>query len=129
MKFDVKDPPRAYTVGNTVKFDMHDCGTVALAPDEQVTFVTESGAEYDVARKDWGFYATPSLNGRLQGFGLRTVLIRNTLTNRYFILLVETGKEDSFHAYLEQESCLIVSWLDTSDSLETLRRKVEGKGT
>jgi hypothetical protein len=53
--------------------------------------VTKSGAEYDVAAKDWGFYATPSLNGRLQQFGLRGVLIRNRGTGRYFVLLVEPG--------------------------------------
>src|SRR5215468_6532083 len=99
MRFEEKSPPRSFTVGNTVKFDMLDCGTLALAADEQVTLVTESGAEYDVARKEWGFYATPSLNGRLPSFGLRAVLIRNTLTGRYFLLLVERGRESAFAAY------------------------------
>ena len=83
MKFVEKSPPRRFTVGSAVKFEMRDCGTLALAPDEQVTLLTESGAEYDVARKDWGFYATPSLNGRLESFGLRGVLIRNTPTGRF----------------------------------------------
>ena len=126
MKFDAKDPPRRVTVGNAVKFEMADCGTVELAPDEQVTFATGSGAEYDVARKDWGFYATPSLNGRLAGFGLRTVLIRNRLTDRYFVLLVERGHEPTFEAYLEQESCDVVAWLDTTEALSRLRAAVGG---
>ncbi len=121
MKFDAKSPPRGFTVGNAVRFEMRDCGTLALEPDEQVTFTTPSGGEYDVARKDWGFYATPSLNGRLSGFGLRAVLIRNRLTGRYFVLLVEAGKEPGFAAYLEQESCETVAWLDTDEALERLR--------
>ena len=50
MKFDPKDPPRRFTVGNAVKFEMADCGTVELAPDEQVTFATGSGAEARVGR-------------------------------------------------------------------------------
>ena len=103
---------------------MRDCGTLALAPDEQVTLVTESGAEYDVARKDWGFYATPSLNGRLASFGLRGVLIRNTLTGRYFVLLVERGREDAFDAYMAQESLEVVAWLDGTDALDALRARL-----
>jgi hypothetical protein len=124
VKIDIKDPPRAFEVGNTVKFEMRDCAQIALAPDEQVTFVTGSGGEFDVARKDWGFYATPSLNGRLANFGLRAVLIRNRLTQRYFVLLVERGKEPAFDAYLAQESCEVVAWLDSSAALDHLRARL-----
>jgi hypothetical protein len=124
MKFDAKSPPRPFTVGNDVCFEMKDCGSLALEPDEQVTFMTESGAEYDVARKDWGFYATPSLNGRLLSFGLRGVLIRNAITGRYFVLLVEKGHELEFEAYLTKEHCEIVVWLDSSETLDGLRRSL-----
>jgi hypothetical protein len=125
MKFEPQSPPRVFAVGNSVKFEMRDCGSVHLAPDEQVTFKTEAGAEYDVARKDWGFYATPSLNGRLEQFGLRGVLIRNTLTGRYFVLLVEHGREASFEDYLKQESCGVVCWLDSSAACEAVRASLE----
>jgi hypothetical protein len=124
MKFVEKSPPRRFTVGNVAEFEICDCGTLALAPDEQITLVTESGAEYDVARKDWGFYATPSLNGRLEAFGLRSVLIRNTLTCRYFLLLVERGREDAFAAYMAQESLEVVAWLDSTAALDALRARV-----
>lgn len=124
MKFEKLSPPRVFMVGNNVKFNLHDCGRVALKPDEQVTFTTEGGGELDVARKDWGFYATPSLNGRLNEFGLRTALVRNFETEKYFILLVERGKERAFDGYLDQESCEVVHWLDTSEALESLRRKI-----
>ena len=124
MKIDEHTPPRVLTVGNSVRFDMRDCGRVALQPDEQVTFTTEGGGELDVARKDWGFYATPSLNGRLEDFGLRAVLVCNILTGRYYVLVVERGKEAAFDAYLVQESCEVVHWLDTTEALETLRAKI-----
>ncbi|MDX2252296.1 MAG: hypothetical protein NW202_08420 [Nitrospira sp.] len=125
MKFLPKDPPRRFPVGNRVKFDMKDCGTVALDADEQVTLVTESGAEYDVARKDWGFYATPSLNGRLEQFGLRGVLIKNRGTGRYFVLLVERDCEPSFDAYCEQENLAVITWLDNTGVLDTLAEKLK----
>src|SRR5215217_1921931 len=124
MRFEEKSPPRRFPVGNAVKFEMRDCGTLELAPDEQVTLVTASGREYDVARKDWGFYATPSLNGRLERFGLRGTLVRNRLTGRYFVLLVERGHEKDFNAYLVQESCDVVAWLDSTETLDRLRAAV-----
>ena len=125
MKFAPKNPPRRFAVGNAVKFEMQDCGSLALAPDEQVTFTTEGGAEYDVARKDWGFYATPSLNGRLEQFGLRGVLIKNRGTGRYFVLLVEKGQERSFDRYCAQENLAVIAWLDSTASLDALARKLE----
>lgn len=124
MKFEKLSPPRVFRVGNDVKFNLYDCGRVVLKPDEQVTFTTEGGGELDVARKDWGFYATASLNGRLKEFGLRTALVRNVETERYYILIVERGKESVFDAYLDQESCEVVHWLDTSEALESLRQKI-----
>jgi hypothetical protein len=125
VKFAPKDPPRRFAVGNDVKFEMKDCGSLALAPDEQVTLTTESGAEYDVARKDWGFYATPSLNGRLEQFGLRGVLIKNRGTGRFFLQLVEKGKEPSFEAYCRHENLAVIAWLDSTPALDELARKLE----
>lgn len=124
MKIDLKNPPRSYEVGRTVKLQMKDCGTVRLEPDEQLTFTTEAGAEYDLARKDWGFYATPSLNGRLQQFGLRTVLVKNMI-GRFFVLLVENGKEALFNKYVEVEELRIIVWLDNADSLASLESALE----
>jgi hypothetical protein len=125
MKFEAKNPPRQFEVGNAVRFPMSDCGSIALEHDEQVTFTTPAGGEFDVARKDWGFYATPSLNGRLPQFGLRAVLIRNTLTGRYFILLVEEGRDSSFGAYMKQESLEVIAWLDSAKNLDALAAKMK----
>jgi hypothetical protein len=124
VKFEPKTPPRRFAVGNAVKFDILDCGNVRLEPDEQVTFVTAAGAEYDVAAKDWGFYATPSLNGRLEQFGLRGVLIRNRNTGRYFVLLVEHGSEPQFDAYCTQENLAVIAWMDNTAALDSLAGKL-----
>jgi hypothetical protein len=124
MKFEPKQPPRRFPVGSAVRVDMHDCGTMKLEANEQVTFATQSGAEYDVARKDWGFYATPSLNGRLTQFGLRAVLLKNRGTGRFFVFLVERGHEPAFDAYCAQENLAIVTWMDTDEALQRLERAV-----
>jgi hypothetical protein len=126
VKIQVIDPPRVFMVGNAEKFPMRDCARVQLDPDEQVTFVTEAGAEYDLARKDWGFYATPSLNGRLASFGLHPVLVKNP-SGRFFLLLVERGKEVLFDAYIASEGLDLVAWLDTSERLTELEGALRGR--
>ena len=123
MKIDVKDPPREFEVGLGEIIRLKDCAHVRLVPDEQVTFFTESGAEYDVARKDWGFYATPSLNGRLERFNLRGVLVKNR-KKQYFVMLVERGKEALFQRYLDVEGLTVVTWLDTGEALERLEQRM-----
>ncbi len=123
MKIDVNDPPRVFKVGLGEIIQLKDCAHVHLEPDEQVTFLTESGAEYDVARKDWGFYATPSLNARLERFNLRGVMVKNRKV-QYFILLIERGKEPLFRRYLDIEQLEIVTWMDSTEVLENFEQKV-----
>jgi hypothetical protein len=91
-----------------------------------VTLFTEKGGEYDVTRKEWGFYATPSLNGRLSSFMLKTVLTKNRY-DRYFIMLVEEGKEDIFQKYVDEEPLVIVAWLDNLEHLQNLDKKINNK--
>lgn len=124
MKFEPKTPPREFEVGYDVKGVIRDCGTMRLAPDEQITFVTDEGGEYDLTRKEWGFYATPSMNGRLAGFNLRAVLVKNRV-DRFFVLLVERGKEDAFDHYVRTEPLKIIAWLDTLGSLQALESALE----
>jgi hypothetical protein len=114
MKIDHIEPPREFTVGDVT---ISHAANVRLEPDEQVTFTTPAGAEYDVARKSWGFYATPSLNGRLPAHGLRPALAANA-EGRVYLLLVEAGSEADFESYLEEESMRVVAWLDTDEAVD-----------
>ena len=129
MKFTPVDPPRKFEVsGAGVRLHLSDCGRVALASDEQVTFTTEAGGEFDVTRKSWGFYATPSTNGRLKSFGLRAALVRN-LAGRLFVVLVEQGKEAEFLAYVEADKQTLLTWLDDDASVERLAVLLEKPGS
>ena len=105
------EPPREYTVGFGPKVTIRDCAHIHLDADEQITLKTENGSEYDIARKNWGFYATPSINGRLTRFKLRTALVKNQL-NQFFVLLVEQGREADFNLYVQNEGLAVCGWLD-----------------
>ena len=117
MRFEPIEPPRRFLVGAHGDVELRDCGRVSLEPDEQLTLTTERGAEYDITRKDWGFYAAPSLNMRLVSFGLRAVLVASE-ANRYFVLFVERGGEDAFERYRAEEGLRVVAWLDSTEALE-----------
>jgi len=62
----------------------------------------------------------------LEQFNLRTVLIKNRATGRFFILLVEKGKEHLFDAYCEQENLMIITWMDNSEVLQNVEEKLLG---
>ncbi len=123
MKFERREPPRAFEVAGAV---MSDCGTARLSPGEQITFATEGGAEYDVARTRWGFYATPSLNSRLGRFGLRPLLAANGAA-KFFVLLLERGREDELAAYMRQQDMRIVCWLDDDVALQAIAGIAPGR--
>ena len=111
MEINLKEEPRAFNVGIKNQTTIFDCGSINLDPDEQVTFITDNGNEYDVARKYWGFYATPSINGRLKTFGFKTALTQNSFGKNY-IMLVEKTKITEFYRYLREDKLKLVEWLD-----------------
>lgn len=118
MKYNEKKPPREFEVG-VQRIILRDCGSLGLDSDEQVTFLTSNKKEYDVVRKDWGFYATPSLNKRLVKFGLRPALVANK-EERYYLVLVEKEKVGKFKRYCQNEH-LTYYWL-TNESLKDVER-------
>lgn len=124
MRIAAKSPPRRFTVKGRLLSHVAD---IELQPDELVTFVA-GDTQYDVARKDWGYYATPSLNRRLPDHGLRPVLVRAPEGTAY-VLLVADGGEDAFRAYLEEEGHRIVGWLDDERVLNGSLDGREGDGT
>ena len=125
MELTKNQPPRTFQVGADQRIQMTDCARIELKPNEQVTFVTESGREYDVARTEFGYYATPSLNGRLRVHGLHAVLTKNRL-GRFYIMLVERDKEDAFDRYLSTQDMEVVCRLDDDEALAQLERATRG---
>ena len=114
MDFEEIVPPRRFGAGSGI--EISHTANVKLNPDEQVTFVTESGTELDVARKSWGYYATPSLNGRLRAHGLRAALVIGN-DGKMFLHLVEEGRDEDFGNYLDDEGARVVTWLDSDKAV------------
>lgn len=67
-------------------------------------------SEYDICKKNWGYYATPSINGRLKKFGFRTFMISNN-QKKIYIFLVHNNKIKLFKNYLKKEKNFIIKEL------------------
>jgi hypothetical protein len=115
------DPPRSFTVGEP-PLELRHVADAELEPDEQLTFVSDSGTEFDVVRKSWGYYGTPSLNRRLPDHGLRPALALSR--GAMYLLLVEKGREDEFTAYLDAQGMTLVCWVDSDAAVEELSSKL-----
>lgn len=111
MKVTKIDPPRVFHVGVEGSITISDCARVHLDANEQVTFVTEDGKEHDFARKSWGYYATPSVNGRLVDQGFKTALVRNA-AGRVYVIVVEAERLAEFNEYVQRERLVVEEWLD-----------------
>lgn len=121
-------PPRAFGVGHRGQ-RLHHVANAWLDDDEVLTLRTDSGTELDVTRKAWGYYATPSLNGRLAEHGLRAALCLGTPrapggADRIYLMLVERGAEPEFEAYLDAEQMQVVAWLDTDEAVRAAAEKL-----
>lgn len=112
MKFDEQSIPVLHRV---IDGEAKYVAEITLAPNEQVTFRAPTGAEYDVAAKDWGLYATPSLGERLPRFGLRAALVRSG--EGLHLMLVEFGRETDFESDMAASGIRIHAWLDDGVSV------------
>ena len=110
MKILRKIKPRKFKVSaGSKKIYLKHCADIYLKKNEQITF-KNLNKEYDVVKKDWGFYATPSINDRLKKFGFRTFIVKNSYGSIY-IFLVDKKKILKFKKYCKIENQQILKEL------------------
>lgn len=100
---------RTFKVG-IKKIILKEVAKIKLKKNEMITFVSGK-SEYDVVKKEWGYYATPSINKRLISYDINTCLIKNIKSKNLFLVLVHKRKKKQFLKYLKEEKCKIVKWL------------------
>lgn len=106
----IKKKNRKFKVGIS-NITLNEVARINLKQNELVTF-TDGKSEYDVVKKNWGYYATPSINSRLIKFNLRTCIIKSLITKNKFILLVQKNKMKEFNKYTKDEKLKIIKWLN-----------------
>ena len=86
-------------------------GILQLDCNEQISLANETGSSYEVISKEWGFYATPSINGRMKSYGFKTALVINSKGQRYIMAVIEDRLTD-FNEYLSATNQKVEKWLD-----------------
>ncbi len=84
-------------------------GNITLKNNEQLTFLFNN-SEYDFVKKNWGFYATPSINGRLKKEGFISALVKNK-KKRIYLMVVHKSKKSEFNKYCKIHDQKILKWL------------------
>ena len=108
MKTLLKEKPRVFEVND---IQIKDFGKITLDENEMISFQTPTGKEYDFTVKEWGFYATPSVNGRLKNEGFKTAFVVNEFKKTY-VMVVENEKIEQFQEYLKKDNQRVICWLD-----------------
>ena len=105
----IKKKSRKFKVGKN-NIIIKEVAKILLGNNEQVTFINKK-TEYDIVRKNWGYYATPSINKRLKSKGFKTALVINK-DKRIYLMLVEKRKVKVFNKYCKDEDQRRLLWLD-----------------
>jgi len=109
MKLELKEQARIFSIKG---HEINDFGKILLNSNDMVSFKTKSKKEYDLVAKEWGFYATPSINSRLTNEGFKTALVSNE-NNQVYVMVVEEDKIKEFKIYLkDNQNNRLICWLD-----------------
>lgn len=111
MDFNLLSKIRKFSVGKNKDIEISDLGSIYLENNELISFVTEQQNNYEIVRKNWGFYATPSMNCRLKSENFKTALVQNNKFQTY-IMLVEKNRMILFEEYCKEENQTVLEWLD-----------------
>lgn len=125
MKLNLNKQKRVFAVGKKQDILIEDLGGIKLNNNELLSLTCSGDARHEVVAKNWGFYATQSVNKRLREYRVKTALAKNN-DNTVYVLLVSEDKLEQFEQYCVSEGLEVIFWLDkiplaTSTSGATLR--------
>ena len=107
----IKKFNRKFKPSKNSSFFITEKAKIFLENNEQITMVDKFKNEYDVVKKNWGYYATPSINKRLIKNNYHTYLVKNKINNTIFLHLVNKKKKKQFYNYLKKHKIKILKWI------------------
>ena len=108
----IKRKNRKFKPSNSSNIILKDCGDITLKNNEQVTFTSTKSLSqnFDITKKSWGYYATPSINNRLLKNNFFSFIVQNKSTKNFFIMIANNRKLNGFYKYLKKENLKIIKW-------------------
>ena len=92
------------------KIILKHTANIKLNSNEMIT-LKNNKMEFDITKKKWGFYATPSINKRLKSFGFLSAIIQNNNTKNIFVVLIDKKKKKLFTKYIKTQDIRVLKWL------------------
>lgn len=113
----IKKRNRKFIVGKKKNILLIDKGSIYLKKNENISIHFNKQINYDIVKKNWGFYPLPSLNKRLWNFNLKSVLVKNKKLKTFFIMLVINDKKkiSEFKKYCKNENLEILLWINNKN--------------
>ena len=106
-------PARKFLVGKKKNIRIKEVAFLKLKNNEQVVFNCFYPKKYDFVKKNWGYYATPSINSRLKNQGFKTWHCENngdiSIINRNLVFMiylnnVDNGGTDFLYQHHKEEA-------------------------
>ena len=88
-----------------------------LLKDEQVT-LKFLNSEYDIARKNCGYYVTPSLQKRCKLNNLDGAIVYDPIKRMNNFVLINKKKKELFKKFLARNNLKIISWVNNNKNFK-----------
>ena len=99
----LKKIKRSWTVGNKKDIVITEKLKIKLNDNEQVSFVgKKSKTNYEICKKNWGYYISPSIDKRLKDYG-HVVYITKNKDGQVYLMAVDLKKINKFILYCKKE--------------------------
>ncbi len=97
---------RKFTVGKNNDIKITHKADIVLKDNEMVSFFTKNKKQYDITKKDWGFYLSQSIHHRVLNEGFKIAIVKNKIQRKY-LMAVDIKKINNFKKYCEKEKLLL----------------------
>ena len=95
----VKKTNRSWNVGKKKNIKIYEKAKIELNQNEQIGFIDKNGSDiYEICKKIWGFYLSPSINKRLKN----CVFVRIVTTRIY---------NNTFFRFVVGYICIFLKWI------------------
>ena len=84
---------------------------IYLKHNEQITLIDNNKNQYDIVKKSWGYYSTPSINKRLKNNNHIVCIVKNIENKTFFLFSVNIKKKIEFNKYLNKNKIKVIKWL------------------
>jgi hypothetical protein len=99
----LKKIKRSWIVGDKKDILITEKIKIQLDDNEQVSFVEKKNmTSYEICKKNWGYYVSPSIDKRLKDYGHKMYITKNQY-GQVYLMAVDLKKIKKFTLYCKKE--------------------------